>query len=527
MTSSSSDDSSEQQPEQTQNRHACPHTDAVGTRWGDPITPERQAELQSILDAWSAPDGGHGEQTGPFQDVQLTGAEVCWLAEQSGRAVPFLPIRPNLHLERAGLRGAHLEGADLSAAHLEGAFLMAAHVERANLYGIHLEGANLMGADLKGVDLVKAHLEGASLMGAHLKGANLHEAHLEEASLHGAHLEGADLSEAHLERTNLVEAHFEQANLFRAHLEKAAFIDAYLERTNLSEAWLMGADFGGAWLALADLERAHLEGANLSEAWLMGADLGGAQMEGANLRGARLAWANLRGAWLDNKTVLSEASLDNKTKLGDIQWSGVGSVNLTQINWTAVPRLGDEQGVGLRAKVSEHEAVVRAYRQVAAQLRAQGISEVADRFAHNAQVRQRWVYLRSLIEDWRRPWRLPGDLGRYLGSAALALLAGYGYRPGRTIFWYLVTIAGFAAMFLAATHGWVPFGLPAPSQLAPLPWYEALILSVSSFHGRGFFQPLESLGDPVAALAAIEAVVGLLIEVSFIATFTQRFFGAK
>ena len=48
-----------------------------------------------------------------------------------------------------------------------------------------------------------------------------------------------------------------------------------------------------------------------------------------------------------------------------------------------------------------------------------------------------------------------------------------------------------------------------------------------SLHGRGFFQPLQSLGDPIAALAAIEAVIGLLIEISFIATFTQRFFGAK
>jgi len=31
----------------------------------------------------------------------------------------------------------------------------------------------------------------------------------------------------------------------------------------------------------------------------------------------------------------------------------------------------------------------------------------------------------------------------------------------------------------------------------------------------------------MAGLAAIEAVIGLLIEISFIATFTQRFFGSK
>jgi hypothetical protein len=34
-----------------------------------------------------------------------------------------------------------------------------------------------------------------------------------------------------------------------------------------------------------------------------------------------------------------------------------------------------------------------------------------------------------------------------------------------------------------------------------------------------------TLGDAFVRLAAVEAVLGLLIEVSFIATFTQRFFG--
>jgi hypothetical protein len=55
---------------------------------------------------------------------------------------------------------------------------------------------------------------------------------------------------------------------------------------------------------------------------------------------------------------------------------------------------------------------------------------------------------------------------------------------------------------------------------------------VTSFHGCGFFpggSPGHSLtlDDPVTVLAAGEAIIGLLIEISFIATFTQRFFGAK
>jgi hypothetical protein len=44
---------------------------------------------------------------------------------------------------------------------------------------------------------------------------------------------------------------------------------------------------------------------------------------------------------------------------------------------------------------------------------------------------------------------------------------------------------------------------------------------------QGVFQPVQSLGDPVAILASAEAIVGLLIEISFIATYTDRFFGSK
>ena len=36
---------------------------------------------------------------------------------------------------------------------------------------------------------------------------------------------------------------------------------------------------------------------------------------------------------------------------------------------------------------------------------------------------------------------------------------------------------------------------------------------------------MQSFGDPVAILAAMEAVFGLFIEVNFIATFMQRYFG--
>jgi Pentapeptide repeats (8 copies) len=333
-------------------------------------------------------------------------------------------------------------------------------------------------------------------------------------------LTGADVSwlaeqserdeSGHLSNLNL-----EQARLFKAHLEGANLKFVHLEHANLAYAHLEKANLGSVHLEGARLSSAHLEGADLGDARLEGANLGEAHLEGADLSYAHLEGARLTGVWLDSKTVLTHAYLDDKTRLGDIHWSGVGAVDLTTPSWANVRTLGDEHGVGLRADDFDHEAVVRAYRQVAAQLRAQGMNEVADRFLFRAQVRQRGVLLRRL------------HIPQYLGSWILAILAGYGYRPGRTLFWYFAVIAGFTVLYMQATTGWVPFGLPAPSALAPLPWYEALILSVSSFHGRGFFQPLQSLGDPIAALAAIEAVVGLFIEIAFIATFTQRFFGSK
>ncbi len=49
---------------------------------------------------------------------------------------------------------------------------------------------------------------------------------------------------------------------------------------------------------------------------------------------------------------------------------------------------------------------------------------------------------------------------------------------------------------------------------------------MTSFHGRGFFPGNNiALDNPLTVLAAFEALVGLLVEVTFIATLTRRFFG--
>jgi uncharacterized protein YjbI with pentapeptide repeats len=211
-------------------------------RWGEPISPARQAELQEMLDAWHAPSADHGDRRSSFHGVQLTGADVGWLAEQSGRDATGR--MPNLHLEGAVLREAHLESANFWQAHLEGADLTLTHPEGAQLVAAHLEGANLSGVHLEGADLTLAHLKDANLAWGHLEGANLIEAYLEGAYLADARLEGTNFTTAHLEDAFLSRAHLEGANLGDARLERANLSGASFDKTShLNDAVLTGASF--------------------------------------------------------------------------------------------------------------------------------------------------------------------------------------------------------------------------------------------------------------------------------------------
>lgn len=106
-------------------------------------------------------------------------------------------------------------------------------------------------------------------------------------------------------------------------------------------------------------------------------------------------------------------------------------------------------------------------------------------------------------------------LGQYLFSLFLDLLSGYGYRPGRSFIAYLIVIAAFAITYFI-------IGQTVGPVLSPL---GAFVFSMTSFHGRGFFPGGIGLDDPLTVVAAFEAFIGLLIEVTFIATLTQRLFG--
>lgn len=370
------------QPEVPEPKLYEPMSDALHStfHWGVPISAKRQSELQSLAARqrkWiSQPEAIRGDS--PLSRVHLTGADVFWLAEESG-------------YNEAGVPNLHLEGAFLAGAHLQEAILLFSNLRDTNFFSAHLEGA----------DLTETDLEAANLMYAHLEGASLH------------------------------------------------------------------------------------------------------------------------GARLDSRTQLTEIAITNSTSLGDIHWNGVGAVDLTQVKWTDVSRLGEETRLkqeemqlkhsawakhGAWAKsewADRYEEAARAYRHLAAQLRAQGLTAVADRFNYRAQVLQRQVLRRQ------------GHPFRALFLWFLDMIAGHGYKPERSLIAYLFAIFGFGIAYYV-------IGQAVGPHLSPL---GAFVFSMTCFHGRGFFPGGIALDDPMTVIAAFEAFVGLVIEVSFIATFTQRFFG--
>ena len=282
-------------------------------------------------------------------------------------------------------------------------------------------------------------------------------------------------------------------------------------------------DLSEAHLEGANLAQARLEGANLIRARLEGADLLGAHLEGADLSYAHLEGVNLRLAFLDSGTSLGRATFGDEQHgypfLVDVHW---GDALLSVVDWSQIKKLGEEREArqlntsrgkrtaeerkkARKSKIDHYRWAVRANRQLAVVLRSQGLSEEADYFAYRAQVLQRvlWWWQRKPL--------------KYLLSWFLYILAGYGYKPIRSLLLYLLVIGGFAAAYYILGQ--------TPNM--HLSYGGALVFSVTSFHGRGFFPGagITSLDDPFIRLAALEAIIGLLIEVSFIATFTQRFFG--
>lgn len=462
--------------------------------------PEIDEERQNFLAARReiVPDIESGVY--PFKDIKLDRADVEWLLATH---------------ESGGISGP-IDWQDVSQRLRAGLDLRKAELQGVDLHRLPLAAARMGAVNLEGSDLREAKFERGDLSGARLERAVFWEAQLSEASLAVAHAGGVAFTRAHMERADLRGADFHGAIMVGARLQEADMTEANFRSANLKEA--------------------RLEGAILRQTRFEHASLLGTHLEKADLRDAHLGSTDLRQCTLDANTdlrnsVLGDGPVESPVVVG-VRW---GTADLSEVSWLGAHVLGDElearrpkdrkgKSKSKETRIGDFEAAARASRQVASTMRQQGMNEHADRFSYRSQLLQRVVY-------WRR-----GQLVRYLGSLLLGLISGYGYKPLRSLYTYLLTIGVFAPLFwcvtnnVSLTFGWFTniitwLGMsPPPPTTQHLQGYEAVVVSMTSFHGRGFFQPVQSPGDKVAILAAIEAFFGLLLEIVLIATFTQRFF---
>jgi uncharacterized protein YjbI with pentapeptide repeats len=420
------------------------------------IPEERQRELAARRAI--TPDFEQGIY--PFKEIKLTRADVEWLLAT--------------HEDNAGHRGP----VEWQGEH------------RWRFDGPDLRGALLSGEDLSKLPLTRVlgSLRSTEWVDAKPDQREMAAVHLERCTLWQTNLQGANLRSAHLEGASLADAYMQGARLHGAHLEGASF-----PYTNLEGARLDGANFGGKVIGRKELKQLRMRMPDYPSV---------------------VPPADLQFIFFDSATHLDEIQMGDHrlgwASLANVRW---GDANITVVDWSKVKMVGDEREAQRsrdphgkpkerNTRRSEHQNAARTYRQLATLLREQGVTEDGDRFAHRAQMLERQVNLRR------------GRPLRYLGSLFLDLVAGYGYKPLRSVLTYLLVVAGFAVAY---------FALGAPGG-HPLTWNEALVVSLTAFHGRGFFATAFQPGDPQAAVAASEAVIGLLIEITFIATFTQRFF---
>ena len=314
-------------------------------------------------------------------------------------------------------------------------------------------------------------------------------------------------------RPNLEEADLRGANLARLDLCQAVLRRALLDGACLYETNLYRAELQGARCERADLRRVNLFGADLDRAWLWDADCREARLARTSLcathfRGADLRGADLTGAWMDSTTRFRSVTLSSSTRVGQVIWN---SVPLVQVEWSQMPATGEEADIAGAKSRKERLQVIssaqQAYDGLAVVLQSQGVKEWASRY-----------HLRALRLE-RRAQLLRGHVLNWFLSWLIDILSGYGQYTARALRAYLLVIATFSTGFYLMTN---VHAARIHTRSSRLSWIESLVLSISSFHGRGFFPQSISLGDPIAVLAAAEAVIGLFIELVFITTFSRR-----
>ncbi len=253
---------------------------------------------------------------------------------------------------------------------------------------------------------------------------------------------------------------------------------------------LSGANLEGAKFQFQALAYANFRDANLTQTDFFNADLTRADFRGAKFDGTILGSANFSASRIDSIMQLSQMRMDSRTQLNFVEWVDLDTL---QKSW----RGNEIQGLFEASEI---------LRTTAISLREKGLNSQSSVCRLLAQRTERKAYLRDL------------RVGAWFGSYILDVAAGYGEQPERAFTTYLGVNLFFSLIYWELGQ----FNLT----MEPLTsWDSPLVLSLTSFHGRVFFAGGIPITDWAARVGAIEAVIGLFIEIIFIATFSRRFLG--
>lgn len=517
----------------------------------------------ATLNGWRTDLTGASLQATSLRDAQLK--KVILVRAQLQQAKLDNANLRGAHLVEANLEGAMMEGTDLRKADLTGAHLRGATLKGAKLYGretrlagADLQGVNLRYQDLGGVVLEGANLRGADLSGAYLGGANLTKAQMQGATLVGADLQGAQLKDADLQGAILTQAMLDGAILKRVNLTDANLEWANLQGADLREARLRGANFYEAWFDSnrslsyppADLQRAVLDVTTTMAHARLGNTVDGfvtvADTAWNDVNLATAAWAKLvdadgklgdelaaeiqlrqigsrsprenhiacltyhgRRFWYAARSRPLRHTLNAARSLGHVRWSRVSAPrSLGRGLRSCIGRLHHRPRPSPDGARALHACIdaARANRQLALAFAAQGLISEATVLDYRAHLWQHKVL--QLTLGWKYP--------EYWVSSLLLVVSGYGYKVGRSVVTY-----AFLILLFTAANLWIAPLLPPHKTVPP---GLALLLSILSFHGRGFIAGDITTKTSYSIIAAFEAVVGLVFEAIFIATLTRRLF---
>ncbi len=449
------------------------------------------------------------------------------------------------------LAAVHLERTDLRGAHLEGAVLCGAHLEEADLRDAHLEGADLSGAHLSGANFARAHLEGAVLCQAHLEGvrnfpkpANLRGACFDSAT----RLEGVTLGDEQFGHVRLADVHWGNVNL--------AVVDwAQIDRLGDEDEiqWQLPVEYQYAI-------RANHQVAAALQAQGLRADADyfayRAHVCQCFMRPHQAILPIVLRVFVRERMPLPKVLLRlEERRQGQrmprhplriaLLWllpllsALIAMALLEPLLLVALLAVGILLFLAVLPTMRKRRLRPLEYKRSQEPLPPPGLQ------SQRRRRRQQWLLLLGFLLGMPKsqlplllapgpagflhmplPGRIESRLrnhpvpamvfaallilllliddtllcyGRFIFSLVPGVLAGYGYKPLRSVCWYVVVVSGCAALYYAFGH---------------LAMQSAFMLSLTSFHGYGFF-----VGNQAIAWGAkVEAVIGLVIEVSFVVT---------